>query len=268
MKKYLFIIFSIFSVFIFFNVSNASPFDLNLSEHAEIEKYIDQKNIIIQKTPNSKDSAKQYILRGDALFLLGKFDDAVKDYSFALKLDENENEAYLGRGLALARSGWIEEGIKELDIYIKRNPNSSLAYTKRGVRRLWLGEEKGAQKDFERALDIDPSNAEAHDDLGVIFSRKKMYFEAADHFISAIEYDPTYQKAYHNLALISFLTGKDELALGFVNSAVGLNPYSRDTLMLKSQILSVLGFEEDAKELQEEAEFLPEGNWSELVPIQ
>jgi len=42
-----------------------------------------------------------------------------------------------------------------------------------------------------------------------------MYFEAADHFLSAIEYDPTYQKAYHNLALISFLTEKDELALGF-----------------------------------------------------
>jgi len=37
---------------------------------------------------------------------------------------------------------------------------------------------------------------------------------------------------------------------------------------LKSQILSVLGFVDDAKKLQEEAEFLPEGNWSESVPIQ
>jgi len=268
MKKFQTLVFSIFSIFIYANVSNASPFDLNLSEHAEIEKFINQKNMIIQKNPNSKESANQYILRGDALFLLGKFDEAVRDYSYALKLDVNKNEAYFGKGLALGRYGRIEEGIAELDVYIKWNPNSSLAYTKRGIRRLWLGEQDEAQKDFERALDIAPSNAEAHDDLGVIFSRKKMYFEAADHFLSAIEYDPTYQKAYHNLALISFLTEKDELALGFVNSAIKLNPSSRDTLLLKSQILSVLGFVDDAKKLQEEAEFLPEGNWSESVPIQ
>ncbi len=251
-----------------FSVCAASPFDLNFSGHDEIQKFVEQKNALISKQPNSKKSAKQYVLRGDAFFLLGEFDKSVKDYSSALELDNNQNEAYLGRGLALARSGWIEEGIADLDVYIKRNPTSSLAYTKRGVRKLWLGEQNGAQKDFERALDIDPSNAEAHDDLGVIFSRKKMYFEAADHFISAIEFDPTYQKAYHNLALISYLTGKDELALGFVNSATELNPSARDTLLLKSQILSALGYVKEAKELKEDAAFLPEGNWSESVPLQ
>ena len=263
---------TIFFVFlalnVFFNVCIASPFDLNFSEHDEILKFVNQKSLIISKHPKSKESAKQYVLRGDAFFLLAEFDRSVNDYSSALELDNEQIEAYLGRGLALARSGWIEEGIAELDIYIKHNPNSSLAYTKRGVRRLWLGEQNGAQKDFEKALAIDPSNAEAHDDLGVIFSRKEMYYEAADHFISAIEYDSTYQKAYHNLALISYLTGKDQLALGFANSAVKLNPNARDTLLLKSQILLALGFEEDAKELKEDAEFLPEGNWSELIPIQ
>ena len=249
-------------------MSYASPFDLNFVEHIEIGKFIQQQNLLIRKNPNSKTTAKYYLLRGDALFLLGKFDDSVNDYSSAIKLDQNIDEAYLGRGLALARAGRTKEGIAELDIYIQRKPQSSLAYTKRGVRQLWLGEHHKAQKDFEKALAIDPSNAEAHDDLGVILSRKKMYFEAADHFLSAIENDPTYQKAYHNLALISYLTGKDQLALGFVNSAVRLNPNSKDTLMLKSQILSALGFLDDATKLQDEAEFMPEGNWSESISIQ
>jgi len=250
------------------NLCEASPFDLNFTKHQDIQQFINEQNKFISKNPKLKETAKHYVLRGDAYFLIGKFDKSVADYTTALELDDQQNEAYLGKGLSLARSGLIKESITELDIYIDRNPNSSLAYTKRGVRHLWLTKHDAAQKDFEKALDIDPSNAEAHDDLGVIFSRKKMYFEAADHFLSAIEYDPTYQKAYHNLALISYLTGKDQLALGFVNSAVNLSPNSKSTLLLKSQILLILGYEKDAKELKEYAEFLPEGNWSENIPIE
>jgi len=250
------------------NVCESSPFDLKFTEHEAIHKFIAKQNNIISKNPNLKETAKHYVLRGDAFFLIAEFKKSVDDYATALKLDDQQIEAYLGKGLSLARSGLIKESIAQLDIYIERNPNSSLAYTKRGVRQLWLAEQDSAQKDFEKALEIDPSNAEAHDDLGVVYSKKKMYFEAADHFLSAIEYDPTYQKAYHNLALISYLTGKDQLALGFVNSAVDLDPNSKDTLLLKSQILLILGHEKDAKELKEYAEFLPEGNWSEHVPIQ
>jgi len=259
-------------LFFIFNLltcsSHASPFDLSFTDHDQIENFITKQTRLIAKHSNESKSAAHLLQRGDAYFLLNKFDKAVDDYTKALTLDSNQIEAHFGRGLALARSGWIEEGIVELTLYINKNPNSSAAYTKRGVRRLWLGEQDAAQKDFERALEIDPGNAEAHDDLGVIFSRKQQYYQAADHFISAIEFDPTYQKAYHNLALISYLTGKDELALQFVDTAVELNAFARDSLLLKSQILAALGYTKASEEAKEEAAFLPEGNWSELVPIQ
>lgn len=53
-----------------------------------------------------------------------------------------------------------------------------------------------------------------------------------------------------------------------VNQAVTLNPNHKDALLLKSHILKELGFHEEASLLKEDAEFLPETNWSESVPVQ
>jgi tetratricopeptide (TPR) repeat protein len=243
----------------------ASPFDLNITDPEVLETYTVVRDQRIKNEPNNPTP---YIERGDARFLAHNFDEAVEDYTAALKLDDSLNEAYLGRGVALARAGWVQEGIEDLDVYIKRNPKSSLAYTKRGVRHLWLGDEDKAKADFENALKIDPTNAEAHDDIGVIFAKRQLYYQAADHFMSAFEIDPTYQKAYYNMALISYITDKDQLELKFVYNALALSPSSRNALILKAKILEAMGHLNKAQEIMDVADFLPEANWSEQVPIQ
>jgi tetratricopeptide (TPR) repeat protein len=247
------------------SLAMASPMDLHFENQEQLDSYLQTRNQLIDIDP---DNATNYLERADALFLNHKFDQAVDDYSTALKLDENLIEAYFGRGMALARAGWLEDSITDLDIYIGKNPNSSKAYTKRGVRYLWLGEKAKARNDLEKAIQLDPMNAEAHDDLGVIFAQQMQYYQAADHFISAIEIEPNYQKAYHNMALISHITDKDTLALYFVDKSLSFAPNSRESWLLKVQILKALGFTKEAEEAQEEAEFLAEGNWSENVPLQ
>lgn len=244
---------------------SASPMDLRLETLEQVDAYIGKRDELIAKNPQT---AQYYLERADALFLKHSFDKAVDDYSIALKIDDRLDEAYLGRGMALARAGRLKESIADLDVYIDRNPTSSFAYTKRGVRHLWLGEEDRAKSDLEKAIQLDPANAEAHDDLGVIYGQRKQYYEAAEHFLTAIELDASYQKAYHNMALISYLAGKDALALAFVGDALSLLPTSRDSLLLKSHILAAMGRQAEADEIREEAEFLPQGNWSENVPLE
>jgi len=257
----------ILTLIIFFLIANAiwaSPMDLEFQNQEQLILYIKNHNQLIKENPLM---AKYYLQRADAFFLNNNFDKAVDDYSKALKLDDKLNEAYLGRGLALARAGWLEESIDDLDIYIKRKPDSSFAYTKRGVRYLWLGNKNKARKDLQKAIQLDSQNAEAHDDLGVIFAQRMKYYEAADHFLSAIELDPSYHKAYHNMALISYITGKDRIALSFIENSLALASGSRESWLLKSKILNAIGNTSEADEAQEEAEFLPEGNWSENIPI-
>ena len=208
-----------------------------------------------------------YIKRGKIFFLLHEFEKAIDDYNVALSIDNSLHEAYFERGMALARNGQVKEGIDDLSYFIKYNPKSSLAYTKRGVRYIWIGRLDDAQKDLTRAVILDKRNSEAHDDLGVIYAQQKKFDKALQHFSLAIQYDPSYQKAYHNLAMSYTLINKPTQALTAVNQALSLESDSRNSLMLKGEILKMLGRTDEANTVIQKAEFLPEGNWSERFEI-
>ncbi|VAW52530.1 hypothetical protein MNBD_GAMMA05-1116 [hydrothermal vent metagenome] len=246
-----------------FLITNFSYAEMDPFEMAE-EK-IETLTSQITKSPNS---ANLYVERGDVYFLIHEFDSSVEDYTTAIDLDKSLDSAYFGRGLALGRQGFISEGIKDLSHFIKNNSDSSLAYTKRGVRFLWLGDNDSAKNDFIRALSINPNNAEAHDDLGVVLAQAGNYLEAINHFKLTVQIEPNYQKGYHNLAMAYYVTENDALALNSVNTSLHLKPTARNSLLLKSKILAALGRLKEAAELEEEAEFLPDGDWSEQAPVQ
>lgn len=224
--------------------------------------------ILTQKISQQAKNPLLYIKRGQLFFQLHDFDKAINDYNIALSIDDSLKQAYFERGMALARNGQVEAGISDLTHFIKFNPNSSLAYTKRGVRYIWAGKLDYAKKDLLKAVKLDKSNSEAHDDLGVIYAQEKNFDKALNHFSLAVQYDPSYQKAYHNLAMAYILTNSPKQALLAVNKSLILDDDSRNSLMLKSEILKALGKENEAEAVMRKAEFLPEGNWSERFNIQ
>jgi tetratricopeptide (TPR) repeat protein len=235
----------------------------NSAPPIELELEMFSQNIIKQpKNPSL------YVKRGQIYFQLHEFDKAIDDFNIALSIDNSLQQAYFERGMALARNGQVAAGIKDLTHFIKYNPNSSLAYTKRGVRYIWAGKLADAKKDLLQALKLDNRNSEAHDDLGVIYAQQKEFDKAIKHFSFAIQYDPSYQKAYHNLAMAYVLTNHPQKALISINKALLLDNDSRNSLMLKSEILNALGKNKEAEAVIRKAEFLPEGNWSERFNIQ
>lgn len=231
----------------------------------EAEALLQALNQKLQATPKDISLLVQ---RGNIYFQMHQFEMAVEDFSKAITLDGNFDAAYFGRGLALGRLGRINDGIDDLSLYIKRHPQSSLAYTKRGVRYLWLGDDAKAKQDLNKAIELNPKNAEAHDDLGVVYARQQNYPVALQHFNQTVTIDPTYQKGFHNLAMVYFLIEQDQLALQTVNQALSLAPNARETLLLKSEILRVMGRLSEAAKIKEDAEFLPQGNWSENISVE
>lgn len=231
----------------------------------ELVQEVEQLNRLIQSKPTQ---AALYARRGTAWFKLREFDKAIEDFSAALKLNDKLDEAWFGRGMALGRNGQVDEGILDLGVYIHRHPTSSLAHTKRGVRYLWKGDLDNAEKDLARAVVLNPANAEAHDDLGVIRAQRGEYDKALQHFQATVRHDPSYQKGYHNLALVYYITSRNEQALDSVDKALKLIPEARDSLLLKGSILEALGRHKEAKTLREDAEFLPPGEKSSRMPIQ
>ncbi|MHB1084241.1 MAG: tetratricopeptide repeat protein [Thiobacillus sp.] len=245
-------------------VAWASPvhaeFNTREAALAALEKY----NSLIASEPNF---AVLYTLRGDAYYDLDDLHGATENYTAAIKLDDRQDNAYFGRGMALGRMGRVDEGIADLDVFIQRHPDSSVAYTKRGVRNIWRNNLLEAERDLTRAIEIDPANAEAHDDLGVVYAQHNRIRQAAQHFSTAIQLDPHYQKAYHNLAISFYMTDLNQEALEIIDAGLLLDPNNRSSLLLKSAILQKLGRAAEAKTIEERAEFLPEGSWTERTEI-
>jgi len=207
--------------------------------------------------------APLYTQRAEEYFNLGDLDKAEQDLSKAIELDPSHSQAWFWRGMVRGRLGKITEGIADLSVFIERHPNSSLAHTKRGVRYIWNGQLGKAEQDLQRAVELNPANAEAHDDLGVLLAQQQKLDKAVGHFQTTIRLDPSYQKGHHNLATALYLQGQAQAALHSVNISLQLSPNDRSSLMLKSEILSGLGRNTEALAIREQAEFLPEGNWSE-----
>ncbi|MHB1144734.1 MAG: tetratricopeptide repeat protein [Thiobacillus sp.] len=225
---------------------------------------LQKTNRLIEAAPNQ---AALYTLRGDAYYALNDLYGAMENYTAAIRLDDRQDDAYFGRGMVLGRMGRVDEGIADLDVYIQRHPDSSVAYTKRGVRNIWRNYLAEAERDLARAVALDPNNAEAHDDLGVVHAKLNRIGLAARHFSTAIRLDPGYQKAYHNLAICFHLRGQPREALAIVDAGLQLDPDSQESLLLKSAILQALGRRDEARDIAERAEFLPESNWSERSEI-
>lgn len=218
-------------------------------------------NILISQ-PNNMTA---YTKRAYAYLMVYEFEKSIADYSMAIKLDPGFDQAYFGRGMAYGRNQQFELAIADLSEFIRRNPASSRAYTKRGVRYIWMGKLKLAKSDLSKAIDLDPGNAEANDDIGVLYAQEKRYAKALGHFQASIKNDPTYQKAYHNLALTYYLTNESTLALQYVDKALELNPASKNSTLLKAEILESQGFKSEAKKLTSDAQMMNEPNWSEVM---
>jgi len=237
-------------------VNDVSAVDDYAVVSERIEKLTKAINQTVKRAPLYTKRAEQY-------FNLGELDKAEQDLSRAIELDAKHSQAWFWRGMVRGRLGKITEGIADLSVFIQRHPNSSLAHTKRGVRYIWNGQLGKAEQDLKRAVELNPANAEAHDDLGVLFAQQQKLDKAMNHFKTTIRLEPGYQKAHHNLATALYLQGQAQAALHSVNTSLQLSPNDRNSLMLKSEILSGLGRNTEAVTIREQAEFLPEGNWSE-----
>ncbi|VAW81292.1 hypothetical protein MNBD_GAMMA12-1500 [hydrothermal vent metagenome] len=229
------------------------------------DRQVQQLSIKIERQPTN---ASLYIARGDVHFKLRHFDLAIIDFNKAIMLDPRLDKAWYGRGMARGRVGKVRAGIKDLSVYIQRNGKSSLAYTKRGVRYIWIREFKKAESDLRTAIKLNPNNAEAYDDLGVVVASKKQYQLAINYFKQSIRIDSSYLKAHHNIALVYHVTGQLQKALLAADSALRINHNAKNTLLLKAVVLDSMGKHKEASRIRDNAAFLTENNWSEVLKVQ
>jgi lipoprotein NlpI len=132
----------------------------------------------IRLAPRS-DSA--FLRRGEAFFIQGDYDRAIKDFNDAIELgspttpvlrwhgqdyhefavfnEGNRPEALRWRGLAYQEQRHYDRAIKDFSEAIRLAPDDTLAYVGRGTAYLRNGELSLAITDYSKAIRLDPDHA-------------------------------------------------------------------------------------------------------------
>lgn len=106
-----------------------------------------------------KPDANVFIRHGNTHFYMGEYDDAIADFSEAIRLDPANAEALVNRaGVRNYALGDHERAIADYDTVIRLDPSWPLVFTARAFAYVGVGQFGRAIGDCDRALRLNPKN--------------------------------------------------------------------------------------------------------------
>lgn len=132
------------------------------------------------------DFAESYLNMGVAYKELGMFQESLATLSQAISI-KKDPVCYFNRGSVYGAMNLFDEAINDFTMAIKLNPRYAEAFNFRGVSYGNKGLNQQATADFLRAISIDPDYADAYKNLGVSFLLQGMTPKACESFHKARE---------------------------------------------------------------------------------
>jgi tetratricopeptide (TPR) repeat protein/cellulose biosynthesis protein BcsQ len=169
-----------------------------------------------------------YYSRGRAYLGKERFDEALADFNEAIRLDANYVKAYVGRGDVYWQKRDLDRALGDYNHAIQLDPKLSDAYTKRGKV---LTEQNNLEKaviDYNHAIELSPSDSTAYLWRGAARSKSGDYDHALTDFNSAIELNPKLTDAHLKRAETFRLrdrSGDNEQAITEYTKAINQTPY-------------------------------------------
>jgi tetratricopeptide (TPR) repeat protein len=114
---------------------------------------------------NQLKIAKEYIARGKRYYDNDDFDNAIRDFDNAIRLDPNDASAYYYRGEVYRLKGQYDAAIRDFSEATWLNPNYDLAYASMGQSYRQLGQRDQAIRNLEKAISLNPNNQWAKKEL-------------------------------------------------------------------------------------------------------
>jgi tetratricopeptide (TPR) repeat protein len=139
-------------------------------------------------------------------------DQAIRDFTQAIALDEEYLQAYLNRGFTHVQSGEAAAAIEDFNAVLDREPDNTSALSLRGTARLRSGDFEQAIADYTRAVEVNPADPTARADLGFAYFFSGDYETAAAAFDQSLTLKPDneFLKPWRYTALMR--SGQEALA--------------------------------------------------------
>ena len=91
-----------------------------------------------------------------SIHLTQKYDQAIEEYSKAIRLNANFIDPVHNRGMSYAAKGDYDTAIADYNAALKMDPRDALALYERGIAKQHQGDDSGGAADIQAAKKIDP----------------------------------------------------------------------------------------------------------------
>jgi tetratricopeptide (TPR) repeat protein len=180
-------------------------------------------------------AALKHAAEGQKLYELMRYDEAIKEYNEAVKIQPSFALAYLGIGRCLAESGRFDEALKQYKTALDLDPkNDEIMYE---IARAYI--ENGLSEEgllmLDRAKDRNADNPKLYLYHGIYYFDSMQYSLAIDEFMKAAKEDSKSPDPYIRLSLL-YINAKNpsyqngEKAVEYALEAVDRNPDSLKAL--------------------------------------
>ena len=221
----------------------------------EIEKM--QKRTIDSEKEREKQNqmtAWDYRRQGQRYRNLNQFEKAIRSYSNAICMQQNNATFYNDRGRAYLNCGNFDKSnshydnaIADFNMAIKLNPEYAYAYNSRGFAYGELEEYNKAIADFDKAIELRPEWANLYSNRGYVYIKLEEYDKAAADFDKAIELDPEYANSYKHYGVLCRKTNDLEKAITLLTKAIERNPDYKEAYKERMEVYRLMGETEKAQ---------------------
>jgi tetratricopeptide (TPR) repeat protein len=159
-------------------------------------------------------AAAEHAGQGNALAERGEFDDALKEYDEAHRLDPGAANVRSRRAGVYFNTGRHDDALAEAEEALCLDPGQVLAhYVKAAVRDV-RGEHDRAIDDFSAVIRLAPGNALARVSRAWSLAARGEYARAVEDLEVALRLDPENAVAHNNLAWLLATCPRDEVRCG------------------------------------------------------
>lgn len=178
---------------------------------------------IIKKNPIVPYLYRAYGNRGMAYKKINKPNEAITDFTEAIKIDSTDARSFFNRALTLASINRNAEALYDFNQAAQKDSNQALIYSNRAQVKYLLSDTTGAESDCFRTLKLDSLNIDAYNTLANISFNKKDFKLTENYLNKTISINPAFSIGYKNRGTLYLLQNKKPEACSDLLTASNLN---------------------------------------------
>jgi clan AA aspartic protease (TIGR02281 family) len=174
--------------------------------------------------------------RGLALMEVGRFNEAVEDFTFVIQRSPQIAGYFDNRQNAFRRSGRLDDALKDANEAIRLASTYSFAFRGRANVYSDMAKYDLAVLDYDQAIRLAPNDGGLFIDRGKILRTQSKFDQAIADFSHAIDLDKKWTDAYRERGLTYKLMGRSQDALDDLTTFDHLQPGDPDVGLALAQL--------------------------------